>query len=35
MLLWFPVIVAAGMYRAISDDLASWQRAVIGTDRDV
>jgi hypothetical protein len=35
MLLWFPMIVAAGMYQAISDDLAAWHRACIGIDRDV
>jgi hypothetical protein len=35
MLLWFPMIVAAGMYQAISDDLAQWHRACTGFDRDV
>lgn len=35
MLLWFPVIVAAGMYQAISEDLAIWHRTVSGIGRDV
>jgi hypothetical protein len=35
MLFWFPVIVAAGMYQALSDDLAAWHRAVSGIDRNV
>ena len=35
MLLWFPMIVVAGLYEAMSDDLSTWQRACIGTsDRE-
>jgi hypothetical protein len=33
MLFWFPMIVAAGVYQAVSDDLTTWRRAFI--DRDV
>jgi len=28
MLLWFPMIVMAGLYRAMSDDISTWQRAM-------
>jgi hypothetical protein len=35
MLFWFPVIVAAGVYQAISEDFAEWHRACTGVDRDV
>jgi hypothetical protein len=35
MLLWFPMIVAAGVYEAMSDDMAAWHRAFTGSDRDV
>jgi hypothetical protein len=27
MLIWFPMIVMAGICEAISDDLATWHRA--------
>jgi hypothetical protein len=29
MLIWFPVIVMAGLYEALSDDLVRWQRAFL------
>jgi hypothetical protein len=32
MLLWFPMIVMAGMYQAMSDDVATWHRAFSGID---
>jgi hypothetical protein len=32
MLIWLPVIVMAGMYEAMSDDLYRWQRAYIDAD---
>ncbi len=35
MLFWFPMIVVAGVYQAMSDDLAEWHRACTGFDRDV
>lgn len=35
MLFGFPVIVAAGMYQALSEDLAEWHRAVSGIGRNV
>jgi hypothetical protein len=35
MLLWLPMIVMAGFYKSMSDDLSAWQRACIGaSDRD-
>ncbi len=35
MLAWFPMIVLAGVYQAMSDDLAIWHRAFLGiNDRD-
>jgi hypothetical protein len=35
MLMWFPVIVMAGLYEAMTDDLRRWQRACIGaSNRD-
>jgi hypothetical protein len=35
MLLWLPMIVFAGLYQAVSDDIAAWQRACVGLqDRD-
>jgi hypothetical protein len=30
MLMWFPVIVMAGLYEAMSHDVRRWQRACIG-----
>lgn len=30
MLLWFPMIVMAGLYQAVSDEVSAWQRACIG-----
>ena len=27
MLMWFPAIVMAGLYQAMSDDFIQWQRA--------
>lgn len=33
MLLWFPMIVMAGLYQAMSDDLSTWQRAFIGANK--
>jgi hypothetical protein len=34
MLLWLPMIVTAGFYPAMSDDLSTWRRGPIGeTDR--
>lgn len=35
MLFWFPMIIAAGVYQAISEDLAEWHRAYTGVIRDV
>jgi hypothetical protein len=35
MLLWFPMIVAAGVYEAMSHDIAEWHRAFAGIGRDV
>jgi hypothetical protein len=29
MLVWFPAIVMAGVYQAMSDDFIQWQRACI------
>jgi hypothetical protein len=29
MLAWFPMIVMAGVYRAMSDDMAMWHRAFV------
>jgi hypothetical protein len=35
MLLWFPMVVMAGMYQAMAHDVATWQRAFApDTDRD-
>jgi hypothetical protein len=35
MLMWFPVIVMAGLYEAMSHDVRRWQRACIGaSNRD-
>jgi len=35
MLLWFPMIVMAGIYQAMSDDMEAWGRAWVGiNDRD-
>lgn len=31
MLTWLPVIVMAGMYEAMSDELHNWQRMFTGT----
>ena len=28
MLLWFPMIVMAGLYQAMADDISTWQRAM-------
>jgi hypothetical protein len=32
MLLWFPMVVMAGVYQAMSDDLSRWLRACAGAD---
>jgi hypothetical protein len=32
MLLWLPMIVMAGLYEAVSDDISAWQRACIGAN---
>lgn len=34
MLMWFPVIVMAGLYEAMSDDMLRWQRAFIRREDD-
>lgn len=35
MLFWLPMIVMAGLYQAVSDDLSAWQRACDGaSNRD-
>jgi len=36
MLWWFPMIVMAGVYRAMSDDIESWHRAFVSiSNREV
>ncbi len=32
MLFWLPMIVIAGLYQAVSDDLSALQRACIGAN---